>query len=124
MDSTKRLTRTQQNALHLYCEWLAEELGNAGMDMRTVIKVPITPTKENVKELMLRPVMHALWPDITSTAKLDTVQVSQLYEEMNRFTGERLGIHVRWPSEEDLRRLGELNSAPLRRGKNESTFHD
>lgn len=107
------MTRTnQQNkALHLYCEWLAEELGNAGMDMRvtgTVIEVPISPTKENVKEVMLKPVMNALWPDITSTAKLDTVQVSQLYEEINRFTGERLGIHVRWPSEEDLRRLGEL----------------
>lgn len=104
-------SRKQQNALHLYCEWLAEELGNAGMDMRTVIKVPISPTKENVKELMLKPVMEALWPDITSTAKLDTVQVSQLYEEMNRFTGERLGIHVRWPSEEDLRRLGIAKSS-------------
>ena len=94
---------TKQNAsLHLYLEELAEVMDSAGLDMREVVKVPIKPTKENVKEEMLRPVMEALYPDIHSTTELDTKQIQELYEVMNRFTAERLGISVPWPSEEEL----------------------
>ncbi len=40
--------------------------------MKEIIKVPIKPTKENVKEEMLRPVMKALYPHIESTSELTT----------------------------------------------------
>ena len=95
-------TPTQNNALHLYLERLATALADSGQDMRQVIQVPIKPTKENVKELMLKPVMNALYPDITSTTKLSTAQVSELYETMNAATSERLGVSVTFPSHEEL----------------------
>lgn len=94
---------TQQNkALHLYLERLAEALGDAGYDMREVIKVPIKPTKENVKEEMLKPVMKALWPNKKSTTELSSAEIGELYEVMNAATAGRLGISVLWPSEDEL----------------------
>lgn len=92
-------TALQNRSLHKYIALLAEAMDAAGYDMREVIKVPIHPTPSNVKEEMIRPVMRALWPEITSTADLSTSQLGELYETMNRFTSERLGIHVDFPHE-------------------------
>lgn len=95
-------TDQQNKALHLYCELLAAALDSAGYDMRKLIKVPIKPTKENVKETMVRPVLNALYPDIKSTTEVTTVQMQELYEVLNRATAEKLGISIPWPSEESL----------------------
>ena len=35
-----------------------------------------------------------------STTELNTVDPSEIYEVLNRHLGERLGVHVEWPSEE------------------------
>lgn len=96
-------TSSQNKALHLWIRKLAEAMDDSGMDMRTVVKVPIKPTEANVKEEMLKPVMEALWPDIHSTTELSTAQIGELYEVMNRFTAERLHISVPFPSEEEMR---------------------
>ena len=98
----KQRTIPQNSALHLYLERLAEALDDAGYDMREVIKVPIKPTKENVKSEMLHPVMRAMYPDKKSTTELSTVEMQELYEVMNRFTAERWGVSIPWPSEESL----------------------
>ena len=97
-------TTLQNRSLHLYIRRLAEAMDEAGYDMRTVIQVPIHPTPENVKELMIKPIMNALYPEITSTTELSTAQVSEVYETVNRATAERLGIGVHFPSEEEMRR--------------------
>ena len=96
-------TPTQNRALHLWIRRLAEAMDDAGLDMRTTIKVPIRPTEENVKAEMVKPVMEALYPDIHSTADLSTSQIGELYEVMNRFTAEKLHISVPFPSEEEMR---------------------
>lgn len=101
MAEEKQRTIKQNRSLHKYAEILAAALRDAGYeDMRTVIKVPIAPTKENVKEEMIRPVLNAMFPELESTTKLTTVQMQQLYEQMNLFTSERLGVSVEWPSSE------------------------
>ena len=99
-------TALQNNALHLYLQRLAEALDASGMDMREVIRIPIQPTKENVKENMLRPVMKAMYPDKNSTTELTTKETMALYEVMNRATAERLGISVPWPCKEELMMAG------------------
>lgn len=101
MAEEKLRTSKQNRSLHKYSELLAVALRDAGYeDMRTVIKVPIAPTKENVKEEMIKPVLNAMFPELESTTKLTTVQMQQLYEQMNLFTSERLGVSVEWPSSE------------------------
>lgn len=94
----KPRTNPQNRALHLYCERLAKALTAAGHeDMKTIIKGSIYPTKEYVKHEMVHPVMKAMFPEKKSTADLSTVEMMQLYEQMNLFTSERLGVSVEWP---------------------------
>lgn len=98
MSEEKIRTEQQNRAFHKYCELLAKALTDAGHeDMRTLIKVPIAPTKELVKYNMVHPVMKAMFPDKKSTADLSTVEMINLYEQMNQFTSDRLGVSVEWP---------------------------
>ena len=97
-------TKLQNKSLHLYFDHLAKAMDAAGLDMRTTINVPIRPNKDNVKETMAKPIMQALWPEIDSTTKLSTAQINELYAIINRFTAQKLGISVEFPSEETLSR--------------------
>ena len=88
--------------MHKYLELIAEQLADAGLDMRMVVKITIRPTKENVKEDLFKPYMNRIYPDIKSTKDLDTKQIQFLYEAFNSAMSERLGIGADWPSEDSL----------------------
>ena len=94
----KTRTLTQNRCAHDYVTALAKEMADGGLDMRQVIKVPVTPTHDNVWADMWLPVLNGLYKPKTSTTELLTVEMQGLYEEMNRFTGERWGISLHWPS--------------------------
>lgn len=98
---TDKRTIQQNKALHKYFELLANKLAESGLDMRKVLKpeVEIPWTKEAVKECMYKPVMEAMF-HVEHTSMLDTRQISQVYEVLNRHTAEKLGISVDWPSDE------------------------
>lgn len=101
-NETKQRTKTQNNSFHQYCEDLAMALRDAGYeDMRTIVKVPIAPTKENVKTEMCHKVMFAMFPEKQSSADLSTVEMCQFYDQMNLFTSERLSVSVPWPSRDE-----------------------
>ena len=97
-------TILQNKSLHKYLTWVAKALADSGQDMRKVIKLPIRPTTENVKETMFKPVMKAMFPDKTSTTELSTVEMQQVYEAFNSAISERLGVGFDWPSEETVER--------------------
>jgi len=95
---------TQQNAaLHLYFTQVAAALAAAGYDMNVVLPpfVKITPTQENVKEFMWRPVQEALLSK-RSTTNLTTAEIDEVYDVLNRFLGETFHVHVPFPSMTDL----------------------
>ena len=94
----------QNRSLHKYLTQIAETLSDAGLDMRVVVKLPIKPTLENVKEELWRPVMSAMYPDIKSTTQLSTKQMTEVYEVFNAAMGERLGVSLPWPSIEEMSR--------------------
>jgi len=91
-------TIKQNKSLHKYLTIIAEKLAESGQDMREVVRLPITPTVDNVKEEMWKPVMSALYPDKTSTTELSTKEMTQCYEVFNSAVGERLGVSADWPS--------------------------
>lgn len=95
-------TPKQNNSLHEYCGNLAHELNMAGFDFNDgkVIRLPVSFTKVNVKEYIVHRVMRALYPDVDSTADLTTIQLQEVYENVNRITAEQWGISVPWPSSE------------------------
>ena len=94
-------TPKMNNSLHRYLTIIAEQLADSGQDMRQIVKLPITPTMENVKENMFHPVMTALFPEVESTADLTTVQMQKVYEVFNEALAQRLGVSAEWPSIEN-----------------------
>ncbi len=92
----------QNRSLHKYLEWVAGAMADAGYDLRKVVKLPIKPTKENVKEEMFKPVMSSLFPDIEKTSDLSTKQMQDAYEVFNAAISQKLGIGFDWPSNESL----------------------
>jgi len=90
--------------MHKYFTMLADELNEAGLDMKTVLKpeVDIPWTPESVKNHLWRPVQDAMF-DKESTTELTTKDLTQVYETLTRHLGEKFGTFVRFPSiEPDL----------------------
>lgn len=81
---------------------LAGALNDSGQDMRKTLKpeLEIPWTMENIKNLMFKPIIKAMF-DVDSTKDLDSKQISEAYEVLNRHTSSKLGISVIWPHEED-----------------------
>lgn len=96
-------TGQQRKAIELFCKMLAERLNETGMDMVRALKVlrkspeiSIPWTQELVKDNLWRPVQRALF-DIESTAKLETMQVRQVENVLNKNLADKLGVSVEFP---------------------------
>lgn len=92
-------TLLQNKAMHLYFEMLANALNDAGFDIKKVLEmktVDVPWTKTSVKEVLWRPVMEAML-NKSSTTDQSTIELSQVYEVLNRHTAEKLGVNVPWP---------------------------
>src|SRR3990167_1784755 len=97
---------TQQNrALHLYFGLVAEELNDAGLDMRAILKpeVDIPWTARNVKEFLWRPVQKIQLGKV-STTDLATKEIDVVFETVNRHLAKH-GIHVPFPNIEEIMML-------------------
>ncbi len=99
---TGKRTGLQNKSLHKYLTNIAQQLADSGQDMRQIVKLPITPTTDNVKENMFKPVMTALYPDKTSTTELSTIEIQKCYEVFNAAMGERLGVSADWPNRDSM----------------------
>ena len=99
----KRRTNLQNKALHKFFQQLADALNESGYSVAKTLRhdVEIPWNRATVKELLWRPVQEAMTGK-HSTTELNTVDPSEIYEVLNRHLGERLGVHVEWPSEETI----------------------
>lgn len=99
----KLRTQRQNNALHKYFELVAEALNNAGYGVQTVLKktMEISWSKSLVKDLLWRHAQNKLL-DKRSTTMLTTKDIDRVYDELNRFLGEKFGITEPFPSLESL----------------------
>lgn len=96
----KKRTASQNNAIHLYFELLADALNESGQDMRKVLKesVEIDWNGENIKEYLWRPVMYQLTKK-KSTTQLNTNEINEIYETLNRYLA-KFGVQVEFPRRE------------------------
>ena len=85
---------------------LADELNDAGLDMKKVLKpgVDIPWTKESIKEYIWRPIQQAQLSK-KSTTELTTKEIDSVFDTINRHLGEKFGIHVPFPSIDELMRV-------------------
>ena len=94
-------TELQRKAQHLYFRNLAKALNDAGWDMVAAMKVLSKDAKipwsmHAVKERLWKKVQEATYGK-TSTTKLNTDEVSPVYEALNLVTSEKLGVSVPFP---------------------------
>ena len=92
-------TLQQNKALHKFFELLADELNRAGYDMRKTLKpeIEIPWSMITVKEYLWRPIQQEqLRKD--STTELNTKDIDKIYDTLNRFLSQKLGVHIPFPN--------------------------
>lgn len=97
----KKRSTAQNKALHKFCELLADELNNAGLDMKKVLKpnIDIPWNKDSVKEYLWKPVLEAVTMK-NSTTEMSTTDPDKVWELLNRHIGEKFGVEIpEWPNE-------------------------
>ena len=96
--SPSRRTLKQNAALHLYFSNLAEELNDAGFDMKKTIRVDIPWSAMTVKEYLWRPLQEAYLLKRSTTELERGKEIDEVYDILNRVIGERTGIFVEFPN--------------------------
>lgn len=97
----KMRTMRQNASLHLWCNEVARELNNAGIDMSVLVKnLQVVHTKESIKAIW-KAIANAKYGK-TSTTQLTTKELTDVYEEMNKMLSE-FGIYLAFPSNEYFR---------------------
>jgi hypothetical protein len=101
LTTEKKATEKQFNALHLWCERLAEALNESGNDMRKMLKesIHIPWTKLTVKSELWKPIQIIVCGE-ESTKDPTPGEYVEIYEILNRHLGEKKGIHVAWPEKD------------------------
>lgn len=104
-DHKKKRTPTQNKAIHTYFTLLADAFNDAGYTVEMVLTKPlnISWTDSLVKDILWRKIQSKLFSK-ESTTQLETHEVSHIYEEINNFTSERLGVHVPFPDKTSMGR--------------------
>ena len=102
----KQRTNSQNRALHLWCELVAQTLNDAGMEM--VVNVPdktrkpweVPWTKTSVKEQIWRPVQIAM-TEKESTTEAERIEYNLVYEAISRRFAQSFGLVLPlWPDKE------------------------
>jgi hypothetical protein len=100
-----QLTTKTRNSLHLWLEQLAHEANNNGLTLQDMVKVvkklEIRPTKDNLKETFVKPYILAAY-GLDSTEKMNSQQINETYDALNKLFSYHWHIHMPWPSEETL----------------------
>jgi hypothetical protein len=99
------LTRQQQKAIHVLFRLLADELNLAGLDMKKVLRpeVDIPWTDKSVKEYLWRPVQRIMTgKESTTELCKSNKEIDSIFDVINRHLGEKFGIHVAFPSIEEI----------------------
>ena len=105
-------TEVQNNALHLYCEQVAEALNDAGLTIEKVIKsftMEHEWTKSLVKELLWREAQRFAVKK-ESTIELDKLgEINKVWEVMNRFLAKLKIESIPFPDkDEEARQVGKV----------------
>lgn len=94
---------SQNNSIHLYLSQVARELINNGHTLQDVVekirKVEITPTTENLKEVVWREIQYAVLKK-RLTRGLSKTEVNEVYEPLSMWLAKEFQISLPFPSEQ------------------------
>lgn len=100
-------TIKQNSALHLWFSQLADELNMAGYTVQLVLKekIDLDWSGDMVKELLWRPAQKALLKKKSTTELGKLEDMDKVYEHLNRHIGEKFGLHIPFPTDQELQEL-------------------
>ena len=103
-DPKGTITDEQFHAVHLYCELVAQALNDGGFSFNDgkVIQTEVEFTKERCYEQIWKVLQIALFPKKKHLKQLNKMDVDKIYDYMNKALAERAGVHVPFPSKEQL----------------------
>jgi len=106
----KQRSPLQNNSLHKYLAMISEELNNAGLDMKKVLKpeVDIPWSTVSAKEYLWRPIQKVLTGKDSST-KPTTKDYVLIADVLSRHLVEKFGVFVPWPSKDLQHTSGDRN---------------
>lgn len=95
----RQRTPQQNRAMHLLFRFIADELNEAGLDMKKVLKpeIDIPWTERTVKEFIWRPLQKIVY-GLKSTTELKTTQIDPILDIITKHFGEKFGIEIEFPS--------------------------
>lgn len=102
---TEHRTASQNNALHKYCELVAEALNEAGLTIEKVIEnftMEHQWHKGSVKELLWREAQRAAIGKESTTELAKQCDIDKVYDIVNRFLSKLKVESIPFPSEENL----------------------
>ena len=97
----RQRTNQQRKAIEVYCRELASALNAAGFDQRKTMLmmrdgVEIPWSQSAVKDSLWREIQKAV-VDKESTTQLEKAEVSRVYDILNRWTSEKMGVSILFP---------------------------
>lgn len=103
----KSRTQQQNSALHLWFKLLADEMNQAGYTVQLVLaqKMDLDWDKDKVKGLLWRPAQQAILKKKSTTELSKIEDIDKVWEHLNRHIGEKFGLHVPFPSDQELAEL-------------------
>ena len=98
----KAITGTQRNSVYLYCDLLANNLNDRGLDMVSTLQsgVEIPWCKDSVKKHIWAKIQQTKYEN-KSVNQLKTHEVSVIYDVINRHLSDKFGVHVPFPSKDN-----------------------
>ena len=111
--SDKKRTGTQNKALHLYCQLVADRLNESGLNIEKVLRnftMEVDWTKESIKEILWKTAQRRMFGK-ESTTELDKHQeITKIWEVMNRFLAKLKVESIPFPSFGAIQRLEEYQN--------------
>ena len=111
--ANKQRTLTQNRSIYKYFRMLSDTLNEAGLDMVTVLSegTRIPWSEDKVKSDIWGKVQLALTGK-KSTTELETHEVSEVYDVVNRHLSQTFGVFVPFPSQDDYNTLASRACNP------------
>ena len=99
----KKRTTQQNKSLHKYFEMMSEVLNDGGYGVQVVLKeTPELDWNAHIfKETIWRRIQKKKTGK-TSSAELESGELQIVWEETNRFLGQKFGVHCAFPSLESM----------------------
>ena len=106
MKIEEKRTQSQNNALHLWCEQIAEAYNEKGMTVDAVIKnfkMELFWTKELVKELIIRTAITRMYGKRSTCELLKAEkEIDRLIDVVTKFNSQMEIEYIPYPSMEEL----------------------